>query len=186
MDFDVGSRIIFMKVGVHARESLDDIIERKAQEIDDAGFALWGYGGNTCHPRTMVQPFAEEAAEAGQPILLAMEPIESNHNAAPIRASEMSADGLTWDDIPAQINALGSRFALCIEELKETDLQVDLNETRVPLGRSKGRLGAEYVAGRVDKACLEVVPPEGAPRDSAVKRIGLRAQLTKPYAVFLR
>ena len=54
-----GDGILFMKVGVHARESLEDIIERKDKEIRDAGYALWGYGGSTCHPSTMVQPFGE-------------------------------------------------------------------------------------------------------------------------------
>ena len=39
-----GDGILFMKVGVHARESLEDIIERKDKEIRDAGYALRGYG----------------------------------------------------------------------------------------------------------------------------------------------
>jgi hypothetical protein len=36
-----------MKVGTHAQESLEDIIARKSKEIDDAGYAMWGYGGKT-------------------------------------------------------------------------------------------------------------------------------------------
>ena len=36
-------------------EPLDEIIKRKTKEIEEAGFAMWGYnGGNSCHPRTMV------------------------------------------------------------------------------------------------------------------------------------
>ena len=45
-----GSGIIYMKVGVHARETLEEIIARKTQEIRDEGFAMWGYGGG-CHPQ---------------------------------------------------------------------------------------------------------------------------------------
>jgi hypothetical protein len=59
-----GQGFLYMKVGTHAQESLEDIIKRKAKEIRDAGFALGGYGGNTCHPQTMVQPFARECAAA--------------------------------------------------------------------------------------------------------------------------
>ena len=59
-----GDGILFMKVGTHAQESLDDIIARKSKEIADAGFAMWGYGGNTCHPTSMVQPFAEQYIES--------------------------------------------------------------------------------------------------------------------------
>ena len=59
-----GTGLIFMKVGTHANELLSDILKRKRQEIEDAGFALWGYGGNTCHPLTMVQPFAQDAGGA--------------------------------------------------------------------------------------------------------------------------
>ena len=53
-----GEGLLYMKVGSHAQESLEDIIERKRKEIEDAGFALLGYGGNTCPPVSMVQPFA--------------------------------------------------------------------------------------------------------------------------------
>ena len=61
-----GAGLLFMKVGVHAQETLEDIVARKMGEIDKAGYGLWGYGGNTCHPGTMVQPFAEKFAERRQ------------------------------------------------------------------------------------------------------------------------
>ena len=51
-----GAGILYMKVGTHARETLDDIIRRKTREIEEAGVAFWGYGGNTCHPENMVNP----------------------------------------------------------------------------------------------------------------------------------
>ena len=70
-----GAGLLYMKVGTHAQESLADIIARKTKEIERAGFGLWGYGGNTCHPSSMVQPFVEALAEKGEPIRLVMEEI---------------------------------------------------------------------------------------------------------------
>ena len=179
-----GDPLLFMKVGTHANEDLADIIERKRQEIQEAGFAMWGYGGNTCHPTTMVQPFAREFGSGSSPILLVMQPMTSNHFAEQIRAEDYSADGLAWDKIPPAINVLGSRYAICIRTLESVEEQIDLSETAVAVGNSKGKLGSEYVRGRVDKACLQFAKRlEG---ESAVVDIGLVAEVVKPYAVFLR
>ena len=82
-----GDGILFMKVGVHARESLEDIIARKDEEIRQAGYALWGYGGSTCHPSTMVQPFGEAIGARGRVIELCMEEINSKHFADPVSAA---------------------------------------------------------------------------------------------------
>ncbi|MBN9669479.1 hypothetical protein [Roseibium aggregatum] len=183
-----GAGILFMKVGVHAQEELDDIIARKSKEIEDTGYGMWGYGGNTCHPTTMVQPFADEYEKRGDTIHLVMEEIESNHRAAPSRATECSMNGIDWELIPETINVLGSKYALLIEELRRETFVLPLDQTRVPVGRSSGKLGARYVQGRVDKACLEVLEhPELSnvyePRNI---RVGLVAKLRKPYAVFLK
>lgn len=45
-----GYPVLYMKVGMHAGESLEDILERKQAEVDRVGFAMWGYGGPTCPP----------------------------------------------------------------------------------------------------------------------------------------
>src|SRR5215467_6180509 len=103
-----------MKVGTHAQETLADIIARKSREIEKTGYAMWGYGGNTCHPRTMVQPFAEAWAGKDAPIYLCMQEMDSRHFAEPLRATEYSVDGLEWTTIPDTINVLGSRFALMV------------------------------------------------------------------------
>ena len=184
-----GTGILFMKVGTHAKEPLDEIIARKRKEIDEAGYALWGYGGNTCHPMTMVQPFAEGHAKTGSPITLCMEPMESNHFAEQIRANQYSTDGVSWHDIPDAINAVGSRYALFIKNLTEEEFELPLSGTEVAVGRSAGRLGHQYVRGRVDKACLNVRPPEMRLNDleqDKIIKIGLTAQLCEPYAAFLR
>lgn len=184
-----GLGLIFMKVGTHANEGLDEIIARKQKEIDDEGFAMWGYGGNTCHPVTMVQPFAAAHAAAGEPIFLCMEPMNSKHFAEPIRAAEYSPDGVSWLQIPKGINSVGSRFALCIKGLDLADFELPLASTEVAVGRNAGRLGSQYVRGRVDKACLNVRDEGIIANDPAAEkrlRIGLTAELCDPWAVFLR
>lgn len=181
--FTPGAGVLFMKVGTHAREELGDIIARKQREIDEAGFSMWGYGGNTCHPVTMVQPFAREYAVRNQPIVLSMQPMTSKHFAEPVRADEYSVDGLTWETIPEAINVLGSRYALCIKDLTEADEELPIGRTRVAIGRSRGKRGTDYIRGRVDKACLEVTEES---EDGEDVHIGLVAELVKPWAVFLR
>src|SRR5688500_1058729 len=112
MTTSLGDSFLYMKVGTHAREDLSEIIARKRREIEDEGFSLWGYGGNTCHPTRTVQPFA---VRSPGPIVLAMQPMTSTHFAEPVRAEEFSADGINWRDVPSGINVLGSRYALSIE-----------------------------------------------------------------------
>ena len=183
-----GGGLLFMKVGTHAQESLEDIITRKTKEIADAGFAMWGYGGNTCHPRTMVQPFAEELAHRNQPIILCMQAMESSHFAEPLRASEFSPDGIDWKAVPQAIHVLGSRYALVVKSLRREEHILALNQTKVAVGNSRGRLGSRYIQGRVDKACLEVIeePERTNDAETPLIKIDLVAELAKPYAVFLR
>ena len=183
-----GQGILFMKVGVHAKEPLEDIILRKTKEIDDAGFALWGYGGNTCHPATMVQPFAKDHAGKGEPIFLCMQEMVSNHFADQVRAAEFSVDGVRWQEVPKEINVLGSRYALAIKSLRREEFELPLDKARVAVGNSKGRLGSKYIAGRVDKACLDItndVEAPGGPNAPTI-RISLVAELCDPFAVFLK
>lgn len=184
-----GAGILFMKVGTHAQESLSDIIARKTEEIERTGYAMWGYGGNTCHPRTMVQPFANEHAENHSPIYLCMQEMDSRHFAEQLRANECSVDGTNWTKIPETINVLGSRFALVLEELREEELELPLDRARVALGLNKGRAAARYLLGQVDKACLEVLEepiPDLTADEKRKVEINLVAKLKSPYAVFLR
>jgi len=177
-----------MKIGTHAREDLKAIIARKTEEIRSTGFGMWGYGGNTCHPSSMVQPFAKSFEQRGQTIHLCMEQMLSNHFAEPLCAAEYSADGMTWHEIPETIRVLGSRYALVIDQLREERFILPLNQTRVPIGPSMGRLGSRYIQGRVDKACLEVLeaPELTNAADQREIEINLVATLQAPYAVFLR
>lgn len=181
-----GLGVLYMKVGTHAAEPLEEIIKRKTQEIEEAGFAMWGYGGNSCHPRTMVQPFAQSFAQHDGKIYLCMQEMDSKNVAAQTRAEEWSADGFGWHKIPPQINVLGSRYALCIKDLHKEEFGLPLPATRVALGNSSGVIGSQYIRGRVDKACLEVIADQNEAAEIESVQISLVAELVDPYAVFLR
>lgn len=181
-ELEEGDPILFMKVGTHASEGLEEIIERKTAEIDQAGYAMWGYGGNTCYP-TRVQPFAADQHQAGRIVRLVMQPMESKHFADPVRAGRYSVDGISWDLVPEDINVLGSRFALCIDKLELADFNLSLDRTTVAIGMNTGRAGNDYIKGRVDKACLTVAGHQDA--EDGI-HIGLVANLIAPYAVFLK
>lgn len=183
---DTGNGILFMKVGTHARENLKDILERKQKEIEDGGYAMWGYGGNTCHPLTMVRPFANDFKKAGSVIRLVMEEMESKHFAEQIPADEYSIDGVEWVTINKQIHkVLGSRYALFINNLHHEEFDLPLSKTQVAVGPSEGVRGDTYIQGRVDKACLIV--EEGSIIGSIKPRpIKLVADIVAPYAALLR
>lgn len=183
-----GAGILFMKVGTHAQEDLAAIIDRKSKEIEDEGFAMWGYGGSTCHPLSMVQPFAEMFQQRGAPIHLVMQEMNSKHSADPVRADQYSMDTINWIDIPPGIHVLGSRYALMLKSLDRQTFKLQLDQTRVPVGKSTGRAGNRYLRGQVDKACLEVLDHREISNEDEAKEveISLVAELKAPYAVFLR
>jgi hypothetical protein len=180
-----GAGVLYMKVGTHAKEGLAEIIERKQREIDEAGFAMWGYGGSTCFPTSMVQPFARGFAKQGRPIHLVMQKMNSRHYAEQVRATRFSVDGAMWEAIPDSINVLGSRYALMIKNLREYEDELDLSATKVAVGRNEGRVGSRYVQGQADKACLVVTEPERGNKEHKKVKIDLIAELLDPYAVFL-
>lgn len=183
-----GAGVLFMKVGTHAQEDLETIIARKTQEIEDEGIGMWGYGGSTCHPRSMVQPFAKIFEGRGKPIHLVMQEMTSRHFAEPIRADQYSPDGVNWVDIPDKIHVRGSRFALVLKNLQRREMTLPLDQTRVPIGPSMGRVGSRYLRGQVDKACLEILDRPEAVNEEDPKEIAISlvAELAAPYAVFLR
>lgn len=183
-----GQGVIFMKVGLHASETLEDIIQRKQREYDQAGSIFWGYGGSACHPRTMVQPFAKNIEESGRHLLIIMNEMDSKHDAPPVVAKEYSEDGVDWIDVPQGIEVKGSRFALVLDELRVDEFEVDLREFEVGHGPSRGKNASQYLKGQSDKGCLIYHPADIPlePEEKLVKPIRLVARVKAPYAVFIR
>src|SRR6266508_5419012 len=126
--FARGNGILFMKIGVHAQEPIDTIVKRKREELRAAGMSFWGYGGATCHPFKMVQPFAKEVVGSGHDVYLVMQKMDSTHFAEPKAATEYSDDGIDWKEIPNGIRVLGSRYALILTDLAEVSEDLDLGE----------------------------------------------------------
>jgi hypothetical protein len=178
-----GDPFLYMKVGVHANESLKDIIKRKRAEIKQAGVAFWGYGGSSCHPFNAVQPFVKEVTDRGTTVRLLMQEITSHHYAEG-EAKEYSADGKTYLPIPKGIKVLGSRYALVLSSLDQIDLEVSLGQTKVGVGRMAGASGSSYIRGHVDKACL-VFDPAAEEAGNTI-HLGLAGNLAAPFAVVLK
>src|SRR5260370_36832375 len=110
-------KVLLMKVGNHAGEKWEQILERKRREFEKTGRTFWGYGGNTCHPISIVQPFARLAVKEQGGILLVMEPIDSRAEPDIVPAKEYSRDGVTWRPIPTGIQVTGSTYALILDEI---------------------------------------------------------------------
>jgi hypothetical protein len=180
--------LIFMKVGLHAQESIEDIISRKQREFEESGSIFWGYGGNTCHPLTMVQPFAKDVEDNGNQVLIVMQKMNSKHSAPPEIAKQYSDDGVDWQPIPKGIEVRGSRYALVLEELQVKEFDLDLSTLHVGVGPSRGRKGDQYLAGQVDKGCFLQFSQQSAITENqqSVVPIGLVARVKRPYAVLLK
>lgn len=176
---------IFMKVGNHAGENFEQILERKNNEFKRTGRIFWGYGGRSCHPLTQVQPFARLQVKRSGNLYLLMQMIDSHAVPDIIPATEYSEDGVTWNQIPDGISVTGSRYALLLNEIKPGDLDITIGRYEVGIGPSRGKVASEYIKGHIDKACLTI-------REAARNRMGERkhfkysARLVEPYAVMLR
>lgn len=176
---------VFMKVGQHAGEDFDQILERKNREYAAAGQIFWGYGGTTLHPTRHVQPFVRLHLSEQGGIYLLMEPISSRADPDLLPAQEFSADGVHWEPIPSGVSVTGSRYALILGEIKPGDLEIPLDDYVVGVGPSRGKEASSYLRGHVDKGCFSRA--ESGSGDSGDARITrFVAELQKPYAVLLR
>jgi len=178
---------VFMKVGQHAGEEFDAIIERKIKEIKDTGMSFWGYGGQTCHPTKQVQPFAKRVIERNGSIFLYMETIKSFADPDIVPATMFSVDGINYQPIQDGIKVTGSRYAIVLDEIQRTDdLKVPLSVYEVACGNSRGKLATDYLKGRVDKACLELNQDRPILTEIPEKIISFVAKMKEPFAVFVK
>ncbi len=177
---------IFMKVGEHAGEPFEKILERKNHEFKEAGMIFWGYGGTACHPLRQVQPFARLQIKQHGSIYLLMEKISSHADPDLVPASQYSEDGINWQEIPSGIKVIGSRYALVLDEIKPGQLEICIDYFEVGIGPSRGKVASEYLTGRIDKACLSSKQNPTALGSAEKKTTSLYAKLLKPYAVMLK
>lgn len=181
----VPKKFIFMKVGQHAGEDFEFILERKRQERRDAGMTFWGYGGPTCHPLTQVRPFVREVLEEGGRVNLLMETMDSKADPDVVPATEYSEDGINWRTLPTGIIVTGSRYAIVLGDIRAEEFELPLHDYAVALGKNEGRNASDYINGRVDKACLTLGAELKAKKERKVK-ITYAAEIIEPYAVLLR
>lgn len=183
-------RFLFMKVGNHANETWEQILERKCKEYERTGRTFWGYGGTTCHPLSVVQPFARLSVREQGGILLVMEYIDSRAEPDIVPAREYSADGITWLPIPDGINVTGSRYALLLDEIKPGDLTISLNEYEVAIGPSSGKGAEEYLQGRIDKGAFvrssTARPVEDGKKERVTRKAAFVSEMKEPFGVLLR
>lgn len=178
---------IFMKVGNHAGETFEQILERKRRELSEAGRIFWGYGGFTCHPIHHVQPFCRIHLSKVNGIYLFMESIDSRAKPELAQATEFSEDGIGWQPLPEGVTVKGSRYALVLDEIRAGDLDLRLNEYIVGVGKSRGKPAPDYLRGHIDKGCFEKSPGAEVPNAGVTrKHISYIARLKEPFAVLLR
>ncbi|NIR29178.1 MAG: hypothetical protein GWN84_07650 [Gammaproteobacteria bacterium] len=115
-----------------------------------------------------------------------METIDSKHPFTEAYAKEYSIDGINWQPIPEGVTVRASRFALILDEISPGDLDIDLATYTVPIGPSEGKNAADYVAGRVDKACLQKSEAGIVHKESRIIKAGYTARLKEPFAALLR
>ena len=188
MNNQMPEAFIFMRVGNHAGETFESILERKQREFEEAGRIFWGYGGTTLHPIKHVQPFAKLCVAQEGSIRIVMEPIDSKAAPNVLPANEFSVDGVNWEPIPTGIEVTGSRFAIVLDEITPGQLDLNLSDFEVGIGPSRGRNAAQYVKGRVDKGCFVSKQTRDSDLNTQerIVPIGFQARLLEPYAVMLR
>ena len=145
--------VIIMKYGVHAQEDVQNIIIRKKREYNEVGKIFWGYNGVLCNPRTQVLPFLEENQKKGEETYLLLVRTFSDYTGEGYKGKQFSYDKKEWKEIPKGINVIGSKYAIICDDLIECNLQINLNNYTVAVGKSFQRPLQEYFRGRVDKAC---------------------------------
>ena len=183
----ISDAFIFMKVGNHAGETFEKILDRKRKEYETTGMTFWGYGGASCHPVKQVRPFALTHLKKRGSIYLLMNFVKSNYDQDTMSAREYSKDGITWEPIPKGINVTGSKYAIVLDEIVPTDLVININEYKVGIGPSRDKTAAEYLKGRTDKACLMYDPFSTIEDEKPIERkIDFAAKMQDPFAVLLR
>lgn len=176
--------VLFMKIGYHAGETLEDIIDRKRKEETLTGQFFWGYGGTICHPTNQVLRFLSLAQSEHDVPVVAMIPTLSRYLGSGFNSKEYSLDQKTWLPLPDGISVLGSKFALVCTNLRKFNCVADLVQYKVAIGPSAGRTVMEYFRYHVGKVCA--IKSCFHTTNSMRCKVPYIADLVFPGAVFLR
>ncbi|MEO7993803.1 MAG: hypothetical protein ABI743_05340, partial [bacterium] len=168
--------------------TLAAIIERKQQEIRDAGQAFWGYGGTLCHPLNQVQPFAQKVCGKSGSLSLLMWAVDSPFDSKAKEATHYSATKKAedWDKIPKGIKVTGSSHALVLTDITAVEIELDLSRYVVGVGPKEGTPAVDYIRHRTDKGCLSLGPAPTRAAQRSLVRVSYVAKLAPPYAVFVK
>jgi len=187
MNVEYPKAIIFMKVGYHCDESLEEIIKRKREEEIIVGKFFWGYGGSLCHPLTQVKPFILEALKRKLKPLALFSLTSSKYISQAKVAREYSINKKEWYPLPAGVLIKGGcQYALICKNLRKVSMPIDLNMYRVATGKNKGKPLREVVKFQVDKACAFLNQTNNDLLKSKNKETFYIAEIIEPFAVFLR
>lgn len=177
--------IIYMKIGYHTNEEIDEIVKRKLKEERDVGYFFWGYGGSFCHPLNQIKPFIEKCLAIGIKPKLLMSFTPSKYISTPNFAKEYSTDKKDWRPLPEKVSIKGSKYAIVCKNLKKVNVEIDLNSYMVGVGNKKGTPLGEYIRYRVDKACAFLNDSKKKLPEKTVKIVYV-ADIINPWAVFVR
>ena len=201
MDNSVPEAFIFMKVGPHGGECLEQILKRKQREFEKERMIFWSYGEKgPLHPTKQVQPFVERWIKELGSVEVLMEEIKTRRQSGPPAGTaksysvENNKEGT--ESIPKGIKT-GTGHALVLAEIRKEPFDLDLRGYKVGIGDKCGRNAAEYLAFRgmkeqtgrprgADKACLVKAGSsyDGPSASKAKVHIKYRATLLCPNAVF--
>ncbi len=186
--------IIYIKVGTHAGESIDEIISRKQNEEKRAGMFFWGYSGKILFPSTQVLPFIEESKSRGIVPKLLMHVIQNRsrnrYNPHVSQKAEYYSKNKEddWQLIPQGISVIGSDYALVCRNLKKVNTTIDLSLYELANSKRRGDSLDNYIRNQIDKACafLKTPFPRDYKKSDTIVEISYVADLVEPYAVFLK
>ncbi|MDF5820765.1 hypothetical protein P4N68_06675 [Corynebacterium felinum] len=120
-----GNRFLFMSAGPHGGQTLEEILERKQEEIRSVGYCFWGYGGSLGSPvKPLLKGFLESAQNSE--INVYMRETNSNPHNSDTRATEYSTDGKIWFSIPQEIDCTGSNYPLLLARLDMINDELDI------------------------------------------------------------
>lgn len=174
--------------GPHIGESLDAIVVRKRRDIDRFGWCLWAYGGSgDTHPEMEVRRLASEYT-SHDPLLLLMPATGKQYPdvGMPFDGFADDRDGPSVDLPDSMSPVTGGRasWAFWLTDLRlESNTHVDVARHVAPFTRKGAQPLADYLKGSHGRACAART---GVSTEPLGRQVHVVAELSKPYAVFLR